>query len=184
MPRAQSDTKAEIRDAAVDLFGRQGYERTSLREIAERLGISKAALYYHYPSKHDLLAALVDPLVTDAGRLLERHSGGVGAEQLLGEYFDLCVRHRRLIPAVLDDLAALEDSGAAEGVRSVRRRLDALLVGEDPGTPASMGAVIALGGIRDVAAMLPAHEVAEHRDRAVQIAMAALLCGTAPGHAD
>ncbi|WP_017614838.1 TetR/AcrR family transcriptional regulator [Nocardiopsis salina] len=184
MPRAQSDTKAEIRDVAVELFGRQGYERTSLREIAERLGITKAALYYHYPSKRDLLAALVEPLVTEAEHLLQRHSEGVGAEQLLGEYFDLCVRHRGLMLAVLNDLTALSESGLVESVMSVRRRLDALLVGEEPGTPARMGAVIALGGIQDIAVMLPAHEAAGHRDRAVQIAMAALRCGTEPGHAD
>ncbi|WP_017611332.1 TetR/AcrR family transcriptional regulator [Nocardiopsis xinjiangensis] len=184
MPRAQSDTKAEIRDVAMELFGRQGYERTSLREIAERLGITKAALYYHYPSKRDLLTALVEPLVAEAERLLERHAGGAGAEELLGEYFDLCVRHRALLTAVLNDVTALSESGLVESVVSVRRRLDALLVGVEPGTPAKMGAVIALGGIQDIAVMLPAHEAAEHRSRAVQIAMAALRSGTAPGHAN
>lgn len=184
MPRAQSDTKAEIRDVAMGLFGRQGYARTSLREIAERLGITKAALYYHYPSKRDLLAALVNPLVIEAERLLDRHAGGVGAEELLGEYFDLCVRHSGLMAAVLNDVTALSESGLIESVVSVRRRLDTLLVGVDPGVPAKMGAVIALGGIQDIAVVLPAHEAAEHRARAVQIAMAALRSGTAPGHAD
>ena len=182
MPRAQSDTKAEIRAAAMELFGRQGYERTSLRQIAERLGITKAALYYHYSSKGDLLVALVDPLVIEAERLLERHAGGAGSEELLGEYFDLCVRHRGLMTAVLNDVTALSESGLIESVVSVRRRLDTLLVGVDPATPARMGAVTALGGIQDIAAMLPAREAAEHRSRAVQIAMAALRSGTASGH--
>ncbi|GHD30246.1 TetR/AcrR family transcriptional regulator [Nocardiopsis kunsanensis] len=184
MPRVQSDTKAEIRDVAMELFGRQGYERTSLREIAERLGLTKAALYYHYPSKRDLLAALVNPLVTEAARLLERHAGGVGAEELLGEYFDLCVRHSDLVSVVLNDVTALSEAGLIESVVSVRRRLDALLIGVAPGTPARMGAVVALGGIQDIAVMLPAHEAGQHRARAVWIAMAALRSGTAPGRAD
>lgn len=184
MPRAQSDTKAEIRGAAMELFGRQGYEGTSLREIAERLGITKAALYYHYPSKRDLLAALVEPLVEDAERLLERQTGRHDAEELLSGYFDLCVRHSPLMRAVLHDLAALSESGLIDSVVSVRERLDALLIGVDPGTPAKMGAFTAFGGLQDIAVLLPAHELAEYRDRAVQIAMAALRSGTAPGHAN
>jgi AcrR family transcriptional regulator len=40
------------------MFAEQGYERTSLREIAERLGVTKAALYYHFARKEDILLAL------------------------------------------------------------------------------------------------------------------------------
>jgi AcrR family transcriptional regulator len=56
------DTRAEILDVAAELFGDRGYDATSLREIAERLGISKAALYYHFPSKQEILRALVEPM--------------------------------------------------------------------------------------------------------------------------
>lgn len=52
-------------------------------------------------------------------------------------------------------------------------------VGEEPETPARMGAVIALGGIQDIA-VLPASGVAEHRrEAAVEIALAALSAGLA-----
>ncbi|MFJ6392856.1 TetR/AcrR family transcriptional regulator [Streptomyces sp. NPDC091972] len=43
---------------AIELFTAQGYEATSLREIAERLGITKAALYYHFSSKEDIVRSL------------------------------------------------------------------------------------------------------------------------------
>ena len=43
---------------ALDLFTEQGFDGTSLREIAERLGVTKAALYYHFESKDDILLAL------------------------------------------------------------------------------------------------------------------------------
>ncbi|MEV6671730.1 helix-turn-helix domain-containing protein [Streptomyces sp. NPDC051162] len=56
--RRGSDTKARIRKVALDLFTEQGYESTSLREIAERLGITKAALYYHFSSKEDIVRSL------------------------------------------------------------------------------------------------------------------------------
>ncbi|MFE9306206.1 TetR/AcrR family transcriptional regulator [Streptomyces sp. NPDC088353] len=56
--RRGSDTKAEIRKVALELFAAQGYEATSLREIAERLGITKAALYYHFNGKEDIVRSL------------------------------------------------------------------------------------------------------------------------------
>ncbi|MEU9319494.1 helix-turn-helix domain-containing protein [Streptomyces sp. NPDC048295] len=56
--RRGDDTKAEIRKVAIELFTEQGYEATSLREIAERLGITKAALYYHFSSKEDIVRSL------------------------------------------------------------------------------------------------------------------------------
>ncbi|MFD8733329.1 TetR/AcrR family transcriptional regulator [Streptomyces sp. NPDC059618] len=56
--RRGSDTKAEIRAVALELFTEQGYEATSLREIAERLGVTKAALYYHFPSKEEIVRSL------------------------------------------------------------------------------------------------------------------------------
>lgn len=51
-------TRERILDAALDLFVEKGYENTSLREIAEQLGFTKAALYYHFPSKDRILLAL------------------------------------------------------------------------------------------------------------------------------
>jgi AcrR family transcriptional regulator len=55
---------------ALELFAEQGYEKTSLREIAERLNVSKAALYYHFASKEALLAGIVESLVQPADELV------------------------------------------------------------------------------------------------------------------
>ena len=49
----RGDTRARIQQIALELFAEHGYERTSLREIAERLGVTKAALYYHFKSKEE-----------------------------------------------------------------------------------------------------------------------------------
>jgi AcrR family transcriptional regulator len=57
--RSRSDTRARIQQVAVELFTERGYESTSLREIAERLGVTKAALYYHFRSKEDIIESLV-----------------------------------------------------------------------------------------------------------------------------
>ena len=54
----EPDTRQRILDVALDLFIAQGFDGTSLREIAEKLGVTKAALYYHFASKDDILMAL------------------------------------------------------------------------------------------------------------------------------
>lgn len=53
-----AETRDRILDAAMDLFIEQGFDGTSLREIAERVGVTKAALYYYFPSKDEILLAL------------------------------------------------------------------------------------------------------------------------------
>src|SRR5215831_11140152 len=51
--------RARAQSIALELFAEQGYEKTSLREIAERLGVTKAALYYHFKSKEDIVRSFV-----------------------------------------------------------------------------------------------------------------------------
>jgi AcrR family transcriptional regulator len=53
-------TRERIQSIALELFAEQGYEKTSLREIAERLGVTKAALYYHFRSKEDIVRSFVE----------------------------------------------------------------------------------------------------------------------------
>ncbi|MEZ0091462.1 TetR/AcrR family transcriptional regulator [Streptacidiphilus sp. EB129] len=58
----RGDTRARIIDVALELFAEHGYDKTSLREIADRLGVTKAALYYHFRTKEDILAGIVDTM--------------------------------------------------------------------------------------------------------------------------
>lgn len=66
----REDTRSRIQEVALRLFTEQGYEATSLREIAEELGVTKAALYYHFKTKDDIVASLVDTRLTEIEELL------------------------------------------------------------------------------------------------------------------
>ncbi|MFD1537067.1 TetR/AcrR family transcriptional regulator [Nonomuraea guangzhouensis] len=66
----REDTRSRIQEIALKLFTEQGYEATSLREIAEELGVTKAALYYHFKTKEDIVASLADMRVADVEELL------------------------------------------------------------------------------------------------------------------
>lgn len=63
----RGDTRQRIQDVALELFSEHGYEKTSLREIAERLEVTKAALYYHFKTKEDIVLSLFQ----DLGRPLD-----------------------------------------------------------------------------------------------------------------
>jgi AcrR family transcriptional regulator len=60
-----SDKSAEILNVAQKLFGLLGFGKTSMREIAGELGISKAALYYYYPDKESLYLAVIEKEVQE-----------------------------------------------------------------------------------------------------------------------
>ncbi len=59
------DTRSRILQVAFELFASRGYHATAVQKIAESLGLTKAAVLYHFPSKKDIIAALADPLLTD-----------------------------------------------------------------------------------------------------------------------
>jgi AcrR family transcriptional regulator len=74
------DTRDRILAVASELFTEQGYDGTSLREIAERLDVTKAALYYHFQSKDEILAELLAPADVLLTELLTRLEAAVDVE--------------------------------------------------------------------------------------------------------
>jgi AcrR family transcriptional regulator len=71
----RTDTRSRVQKVALELFAEQGYEKTSLREIAERLGVTKAALYYHFKSKEDIVHSLTDDYFAEIDALLDWAKG-------------------------------------------------------------------------------------------------------------
>ena len=135
------DTKAAIHRAAVDLFSSQGYDKTSLREIAEQVGITKASLYYHYSSKQELLRAIVGTFLDDVFAVLRKVEdlpwSPENERELLAAYVDVVIAHRSTGPTLMRDIAAVL---AAFGddldiLTAQSRRFQLWLAGPDP-TPA------------------------------------------------
>ncbi|GAB3948303.1 hypothetical protein GCM10029976_079190 [Kribbella albertanoniae] len=131
------DTKAAIHRAALDLFSAQGYEKTSLREIAEQVGITKASLYYHYSSKQELLRAIIGTFVDDLRQVMARAEGlewsREAEQELLSAYLDVVVKHRRTGPTLIRDigavLAAIDED--LEGLIATSRAFQHWLAGPD-----------------------------------------------------
>ena len=104
-------TSERIRSAAAELFAEKGYGETSLREIAERLGITKAALYYHYPSKEQLLQAIVQPFFDDIRVLVAQAEqelpSGPALRLFFEAYLDMLLGHRTVCALFLRDASSI-----------------------------------------------------------------------------
>ena len=70
MTERRTNTREQIRAVALEMFAERGYAGTSLREIAERLGVSKAAVYYHFSTKEDILASLLEDFLVQLDELI------------------------------------------------------------------------------------------------------------------
>lgn len=68
--RPRGAGRAQLHEVALRLFARDGVEGTSLQDIADEMGVSKAALYYHYKTKDDLVVGVITPLVDQLGEII------------------------------------------------------------------------------------------------------------------
>lgn len=118
-------TRARIRRAALSSFRAHGYEATTIRRIADELGMSVGATHYHFPSKNHLIQELYRdvqdahrgaalPLLADEPRLIERLRivFSTGVDQLgpyhrhAGEFLSAAVSPRSPINPLSEESAA------------------------------------------------------------------------------
>jgi AcrR family transcriptional regulator len=131
----KGSARTRILEVARDLFCARGYERTPLRAVSDALGVTKAAIYYHFKAKDDLLVAIVGPVLDRIDALIDSTADGLESpaqrRAFLGRYFDELAGHAGIV-------ALLRDPGVAEhrlGQRfaSQHARMRALLgAGADP----------------------------------------------------
>jgi AcrR family transcriptional regulator len=93
----RSGTRKRILDAALALFAEKGYEATSMREIAEQLGITKPALYYHFDSKEDIVRSLLADIEAKVDELVawtrSQPAGPDLRRQVLERWTDIMQAH-------------------------------------------------------------------------------------------
>ncbi len=99
------DRKEQIFAAGARLFALKGYERTSLQEVADALGVTKPALYYYYRSKEELLFEITGFVMDRVAADLEAvvRSGRPPVDQLQ----DLIRRYVRFFAAHPDELTIM-----------------------------------------------------------------------------
>lgn len=72
--RPRGDTRQRILDAALRRFAEHGYAGTSIRDLADELGLTKAAVHYHFAAKEQIVLALLEPMLQQFAALVERQA--------------------------------------------------------------------------------------------------------------
>ncbi|MEU4225735.1 TetR/AcrR family transcriptional regulator [Nonomuraea sp. NPDC026600] len=168
-----SDTKARIQAVARELFVEQGVQNTSLRQISDRLGITKPALYYHFASRDELVRSIIQPLVEDMERFVATRESG-DARELLEDYFDMIWRHRDITVMIVREMSTLGYLDLGQRMFDWRRRLITLLLGPDPAPARHIHATVAIGGMSDCSVEYAHLSLDEVKPAAVEAAAAAL----------
>lgn len=143
--RAQQagSTRDRILDVALDLFSRKGYEGTSIRDIAEEMSMTKAAVYYHFPSKEELLADVLNPAMARVGRVLEEHEpvrDPAGRRAFVTALVEVIAEVGPRVVMMLNDPAVGSHIRALTGGSGLPQRVAGALLGTgatDPGAAAT-----------------------------------------------
>jgi AcrR family transcriptional regulator len=135
----RTNTREQIRTVALEMFADRGYDGTSLREIAEQLGVTKAAVYYHFKTKEDILVSLLEDFLSQVDELLdwaqEQPAGTATRRALLERYAELLSgRASKLARFMQEGQAAIRERAAGLDLRKRFGRLVPLLI-DDPTDP-------------------------------------------------
>jgi len=131
-PTPRTDTRSRVQKVALELFAEQGYEKTSLREIAERLGVTKAALYYHFKSKEDIVHSFTDDYFTELDALVDwarkQSRGDETRHEVLDRYVGIVLAGNEVFRFLEQNRASVQAMEAGkERFARFRDRLDALV---------------------------------------------------------
>jgi len=125
-------------EAALALFSSHGVSGTSLQMIADRLGVTKAAVYYQFHSKDDIALAVVKPVFDDIEHLLRIAETLPTVEArrnvAMSGLVELIIRHRRVSGVFYGDPTVHHLLEGNDTYRGIGDRLADVLLGPDPGT--------------------------------------------------
>jgi len=166
--RRHGDTRARIQQVALELFAEQGYDKTALREIAERLDVTKAALYYHFKSKEDIVRSLVEDYFGQIDALIAwantQPRSAEARREILGRYVRIVADGSDVFRMLHHNQAAVNSLAAAKERGEVfRERMTGLVEAlTQPGASMEdrLRATMLLGGV-SVGWMFFADQVAD-----------------------
>jgi AcrR family transcriptional regulator len=140
----RADTKTRILDAAEKLFGLNGFEATSLRDITTEADVNLAAVNYHFQSKDSLIDAVIarriQPVNCKRLELLDAAGPNPSLEQVLRAFVGpvMDVRHDRIVPLlgrILSNPDMFVDRVFQKHLANVSQRFLKALTDALPGLP-------------------------------------------------
>jgi AcrR family transcriptional regulator len=146
-----ADTRQRLIDVAVDLFTRHSFAGTSLQMIADEMGFTKAAIYYHFRTREELLAAVVEPIFEELSDIIAvaqaQRSANARADHMLCGYAELAVANRALVSVLACDPSVTTLLREQPHWSQLITRQLALLAGDETDPGGLIKATVALAGI-------------------------------------
>lgn len=183
----RTNTREQIRAIALELFAERGYDKTSLREIAERLGVTKAAVYYHYRTKEEILASLLDEHVAGMDAIIEWGEGQPATAEtrraIIERYSAFLTgpadseEAPQLIRFLQESQTSIKELNSGAEMRARFERLSALLVDPDSTLADKMRSRLALVALHFGAFAFDQVSTGSRRDRAAAALEVALELG-------
>jgi AcrR family transcriptional regulator len=174
---ADSGTKRDILDTARELFSRQGYEGTSIRQITSGLNITPAALYYHFPSKEAVLRGLADPMLAGGDELLSvvrsLRFSPAGIREAIEGYYDLLSTDVAIFRMVSRDPSIRAIGLVGDRFRDQAREYFAFVAGPEATIEGQIRAAGAVGTIRR-SLELPTVDPVRDRETIISLALSIL----------
>ncbi len=145
------DTRQRLIDVAVDLFTRHSFAGTSLQMIADEMGFTKAAIYYHFRTREELLAAVVEPMREQLSAIVtaaeSQRTANARAEHMLRGYAELAVANRALVSVLACDPSVTTLLRHQPHWAELINRQLALLAGDDQEPAGRIKATVVLAGL-------------------------------------
>lgn len=146
-------TSERILEAARVLFAARGYRATSMQAIADEVGITKAALYYHFDSKDEILHQLTVPLLDELEAVLAQAESCDSAEEVrwraIEGYVDVHLRHRHTLTMLVKDMTLLVQAPVADRFRAAIALANELVAGPGGGLEQRVRASQVVAGLAD-----------------------------------
>jgi AcrR family transcriptional regulator len=128
-------TRRQILETAQRLFAERGYDATSLQMIADEMGLTKAAVYYYFRAKSEILYAVMRPGIQRFDAVLDEAAALRGRrariEHLVNGMVDFLVQNRHYAVMAATDPAARRDKLDEESA-TLRQRALTVLFGDNP----------------------------------------------------
>ena len=147
--RGQARTR--VIEAALRLFTRHGISATSLQMIADEIGVTKAAVYFQFRTKEEIVTAVIEPAMDQLEAIINTARAtsprSAQLDLLVGALVDLVVDNREMTAMLERDPALAGAVKNQERWWQITHELGTLLRGDAPTPEAKVGVTLIAGGL-------------------------------------
>jgi len=149
--RPRGAGRAQLHETALRLFARDGVDGTSLQAIADEIGVSKAAVYYHYKTKDEIVLDVLRPMLDALPELTTRaeaqRTRHARVEVIITGFVDLAVGNHSSFVVVMIDPYVLRLLAKQQPLQQWWDRIVELVTGPEPDTQTRVAMLMFIGGL-------------------------------------